>query len=112
MISVTLIAAIDTHGNRYEYARIIEWRARKIIGRSVLLHHLSPEQLRSVKPPPSSDHRICTGLACNSAVHELVRNSADRIFPVGVTLLTLRACAGLEGRAWVSRANILNIVNC
>ncbi len=50
--TITLHSGIDTEGNRYKYARIIERSATRIMGCSVLLHRLSPEQLSLAKPEP------------------------------------------------------------
>lgn len=50
IIDISLHSNIDAQGNRIAYARIIERRPQQIVGLSVLLHRLSPEQLRIAKP--------------------------------------------------------------
>jgi hypothetical protein len=47
--TITLHSTTDAQGNRIEYARIIERRPQLIVGLSVLLHRLSPEQRRIAK---------------------------------------------------------------
>ena len=48
-ITITLNFTSDAQGNRIEYARVIERRSQLIVGVSVLLHRLSPEQRRIIE---------------------------------------------------------------
>lgn len=51
-ITITLHSTTDAQGNRIEYARVIERRPQLIVGLSIILHRLSPEQRRIAKLEP------------------------------------------------------------
>lgn len=50
--TITLHLTRDAQGNRIEYARVIERSPLQVRGCSVLLHRLSPEQLRKANRAP------------------------------------------------------------